>query len=200
MRCVVPLAALAVAAGCAGPPVRPSDLPPSPGVAGPSNVHLVVDGAPEPMAAEARAVVRGLDGWREATLGPDQPLTSACDGHDGVVVRPSLTRTHFMSNTHDRNVFLIYETAVVAGIPVALVSLAAWPWDGETIAEGQLEVAPCDGSAPPRNRVESFRIRSEGRGLITEDRLRDAQNDAAVRGVTRKLFAAPRFGVEQGER
>ena len=68
-----------------------------------------------------------------------------------------------MSNAPDRNTLFIYETAIIVGIPVTLVSAVAWKYYAETLAEGQLEFLAC-AEAEPSRQVESFRLRSEGRG------------------------------------
>ena len=42
-----------------------------------------------------------------------------------------------ISDIDDRNVLLIYETAIVVGLPVTLISLVAWRWYGETSVAGR---------------------------------------------------------------
>jgi hypothetical protein len=194
MRAARPSASIALAVacvlGCAGTIVRPSDLPPRPRamqLRGGAAV-LLLDGAPEPMADEVRSFASGSGSVREVTLRPDDGLRAACEAPEDLVLRPHLGRTHFVSNAPDRNAMFIYETAVIIGIPVTLISAAVWKYYAETLAEGYLEVLACAETEPSRH-VDSFRLRSEGRGFVRTDTLRDAQYGAAVRGVTRKLIA-----------
>jgi len=151
-------------------------------------IVLVLDGAPEPMADEARRFAGAAGPARELALSPDDPLRAACKASADLVLRPRLGRTHFVSNAPDRNAMFIYETAIIVGIPVTLVSAAVWKYYAETLAEAELDVLAC-AEAEPRHHVSSFRLRSEGRGFVRTHTLQDAQYDAAVRGVTRKAIA-----------
>jgi hypothetical protein len=190
-RRLVPwLTALCLAPGCAGTLVKPSDIPPAPEARArrAGTVVLLLKGVPAPMADELRSFARGLGPTEEKQLASGN-LREACGSPEDLVLRPRLTGTHFASNAPDRNTLFIYETAVVVGIPVTLVSLVAWPYYGETIVEGELDHLDCAADEPTRQ-VAFFHLRSEGRGIVRTQTLRDAQYDAAVSGLTRRLLAA----------
>ena len=175
---------------CGSVRVRPTDLPPVPSAQVHPDVLLVLDAAPAEMADEARRISAAIGHTQEVGLGADRSVVGACNsGVTGVVLHPRLGRTHFASDAGDRNLFLIYESAIVVGLPVALVSVAVWPWHGETTVEGILEVLPCGGSNSSTI-VESFRLQSSGRGFMPAGTLAEEQGAEAKRGVTRKLFAA----------
>lgn len=176
-------------AGCASNIVHASDLPlaPYPEPRGKGSVVLLLASTPRPMAEAVRAFATGMGPTREAETAPDEPLRSACAEPTDLVLRPRVARTHFASNAPDRNTLFIYETAIIVGIPVTLVSAVAWPYYAETVVEGELEVLECS-EEEPRLRVDSFRLRSEGRGFVRTHTLRDAQLDGAASGVTRKLL------------
>jgi len=181
---------LAGASGCAGVTVQPGDLPPRPPPASAGDAAtwvLVLSEAPAPMADEMRAIAEGAA--LESGLAAGEPLDAACAGDgDRRVLRPRAGRSHFASNAPDRNTLFIYETAIVVGIPVTLVSAFAWPYYAETIVEAQLDVLSCADGSEGRH-VEAFRLRSEGRGFVRTRTLRDAQSEAALRAVTRKLLS-----------
>lgn len=177
-----------VTVGCASTAVDSSALPPRPGASAASGEFvLALAGTPGPMADEMRAFGSSLGSAIEADLAPDEDLRTACETNRSVVLRPRLRRIHFNSNAPERNTLFIYETAIIVGIPVALIGAVAWPFYAETIAEGELEVLRCDQQAPLRH-IDSFHVRSEGRGFVRTEPLRDAQVDGAIRGVTRQLL------------
>ena len=182
--------AAACTCACAGTIVQPSDLPPAPEptARGGGTVILVLEGVPTPMAEEVRTFAARMGPTAEARVAGDESLASACGSPEDMVLRPQLGRVHFASNAPDRNTLFIYETAVIVGIPVTLISAVAWPYYAETLVEGELELLDCSDAEPTR-RIESFRLRSEGRGFVRTGTLRDAQYDAAVRAVTRELLA-----------
>lgn len=187
--CVVALAAVA----CASTAVPPSKLPAAPhappGTRG--ALVLVPGGVPEPVIDELRAFARTTSptgAVSERALGSGETLAAACPDAAGLVLRPALGRSHFVSNAPDRNTLFIYETAIIVGIPVTLVSAVAWPFYAETLVEGELEVLDCATGESTRH-VDAFRLRSEGRGFVRTAPLRDAQIAAAQRGVTRELLA-----------
>ena len=181
--------ALAAALGCAGPAVRPADLPPMPRPDGAMRVRVVLDAAPPAMGDEARLIARGLPGWREEALaqgaahsrlrrhqrGCDPPAARA----EPVRVKcrraePALHLRDIGGGRDSCHVDLSGRVAVVR----------------ETTVEGRLETVACDGSRAPNTLVESLRLRSEGRGLIRSARLKSEQTEGAVRGLTRKLLGA----------
>ena len=194
MRAGIPLTSVVLAAicalGCAGTIVQPSDLPPRPRAMQSRGgaVVLLLDGVPEPMADEVRSSVGGAGPVREVVLQPDDALRAACKAPEDLVLRPRLGRTHFASNAPDRNSMFIYETAIIVGIPVTLISAVAWKYYAETLVQIELDVLSC-AETEPLHHVSSFRLRSEGRGFVRTDTLQDAQYDAALRGVTRKAIA-----------
>lgn len=195
MRAAISSAAAALlgafAIGCAGTIVRPSDIPPFPPrmPAGESSVVLLLEGVPEPMAEEVRSFAGSSGPAREAAaLQPEAALRTACEAPGDLVLRPRLLRTHFVSNAPDRNTLFIYETAIIIGIPVTLVSAIVWKYYAETLAESQLEMLACAEAGPSRH-IASFRLRSEGRGFVRTNTLQDAQYDAALRGATRNVIA-----------
>lgn len=177
---------LIVLSGCAGTIVRPNDIPSASGTPLPGRHVLALADAPAPMAEEVRRYVG--TGATEVRLGASDSLASACSADTGFVLRPSMGRKYFVTNTGDRNALFIYESAIVVGIPVTLISAVAWPWYGETTLEGKLESLSCHAPTDPKELVESFRLRSEGRGFVRGETVRSAQEDAATRAVTRKLL------------
>ena len=63
------------------------------------------------MADEVRQLDSVATGWRETTLPAEASLAAACDAANGIVVRPSIERTHFGSNIDDRNLLFIYSSS-----------------------------------------------------------------------------------------
>jgi len=76
------------------------------------------------------------------------------------------------------------------GIPVTLVSAVVWKYFAETVVSGELETLSCANHEREsvRKYVESFRIRSEGRGFVRTTPLREGQLEGALRGLTRELL------------
>src|SRR6266481_887270 len=132
------LVLLATVSGCAATIVRPGDLPVRPRW-GTTAVPVVValEGAPAAMADEVQQIV------------------------PSAVLRPQVGRTYFATNAGDRNALFIYESAIVVGLPVTLISAVAWPWYGETTIEGVLETVHCGAHAPASVVVDSYHLRSE---------------------------------------
>ena len=185
------VAIVVLSTGCATTIVRPTDVGPTaspPRTWNAPGVMLVSGPTPEAMAAEVRAFATNLD-VHEVHLPADSDLTSVCPAPGYMVLRPALTRTYFASNAGDRNALMIYEAAVVVGLPVTLISAVAWSWYGETTTEGTLDALRCGEPSTVWHLVASTRIRSEGRGFVRGGTIRDAQAEAAVRAVTRKLLA-----------
>lgn len=204
LRALAATLSFTVAAGCAGTIVRPVDLPPVPPPArGPRGAVLVLDQTDAAMAEEMRAYVATLPEVRESRATADADLRSVCpaDGSgDGfVVLRPRMGRRYFACNASDRNLLFIYESAIVVGLPVTLISAVAWPWYGETTVNGTLDIQPCATGASASRTASSFRLRSEGRGFVRTDTIESAQAAATARGVTRKLLAAWQAGSTEGE-
>src|SRR5207237_8469776 len=115
-------------------------------------VHLVpvvvaLEGAPAAMADEVQQIVPSA--VRDTQVVPGQPLATACppDG-DAVVLRPQVGRTYFATNAGDRNALFIYESAIVVGLPVTLITAVAWPWYGETTFEVVLEPVHAGAHCP----------------------------------------------------
>ena len=178
------------ACACAGTIVRPSDLPPPPDATlrRSGAVVLLLAGVPAPMADEVRRFSDRIGETREVALAPEEEVRVACEEPTDLMLRPRLGRVHFASNAPDRNSLFIYETAVVVGIPVTLISAGAWPYYAETVVEGELEAFYCAEQETIRH-VDLFRLRSKGRGFVRTQTLRDAQFEGAARGVTRKLLS-----------
>ena len=177
--------------GCAGQIVRPSDIA-SPTLRTPADVRgvvLLLEAAPPAMADEARRLGAQWADSREGRLSQGDGLASLCSAPGGVVMRLAQGRTYFASNAGDRNALIIYESAIVVGLPVAAISALAWPWYGETIIEGTLDTVRCGRNTEPTRLVASAHVRSEGRGLVRGGTIQKAQEEAALRLVTRKLFA-----------
>jgi hypothetical protein len=84
----------------------------------------------------------------------------------------------------------------VITIPITLVSAATWPWYAHTVVEGQLDVLACE-STEPMTVVDSFFLRSEGRWFVRTRTLREAQREAAPRGLVRELLTRAFSPVEQ---
>jgi len=184
------LVLLAAVSGCAATIVRPGDLPVRPRW-GTTAVPVVValEGAPAAMADEVQQIVPSA--VRDTQVVPGQPLATACppDG-DAVVLRPQVGRTYFATNAGDRNALFIYESAIVVGLPVTLISAVAWPWYGETTIEGVLETVHCGAHVPASVVVGSYHLRSEGRGFVRGGTIKAAQEEAAARAIARKLLAS----------
>jgi hypothetical protein len=187
-----------VAMACASTGVDPSALPSRPGAGAATGEFVLLLGeTPGPMADEMRAFGSSLGSASEADLRPDEDLRTACQTDRNVVLRPRLRRTHFTSNAPERNTLFIYETAIIVGIPMTLIGAVAWPFYAETVVEGELEILRCDQQAPLRH-VESFHVRSEGRGFVRTEPLRDAQVEGAIRGVTRQLLIESLLFIQTG--
>jgi hypothetical protein len=186
-RILLLLVALA-ALGCASARVPPEQLPAAPRatLATGETLVLALEGAPAAMADELRAFAAGAP-LREAPLRLAEDLVLACGAPGEIALRARPGRAHFASNAPDRNTLFIYETAIVVGIPVTLVSAAAWPWYGETVVDGELERVRC-ASSERETFKQAFHVRTRGRGFVRTATIRDAQKEAALRGVTRKLL------------
>jgi hypothetical protein len=175
---------------CAGTIVEPSDLPPENHSARKrdGDLVLVLADVPGPMADELRSWAIAGGAVRELDSLAGEDLRAGCSDPSDVVLRPRFGREHFASNAPDRNTLFIYETAVIVGIPVTLVSAVTWPWYAQTVVDGQLEVLACE-SAEPVKVVDSFFLRSEGKGFVRTHTLEAAQHDAAARGLMRQLLS-----------
>lgn len=179
------LAIVPILVACANVTVPDTDLPALPASSPLGMTMLALDDVPTPMAEEMRSFAGSAGS--DANLGTDAALASACTSGSSFVLRPKHERTHFASNAPDRNTLFLYETLVIVGIPVTLVSAVAWKYFAETVVSGELEVLSC-GDAETRSYVESFRLRSEGRGFVRTAPLKEAQLEGALRGLTRELL------------
>lgn len=194
------IAAAVMASGCAGVVIRPEQLPAAPQPAALGPVVLSLGAVPDPMKREFRDFAARASGAREI-VDEGMELTSACASPSEVILRPALGREHFNSNAGDRNTLFIYESAIVVGIPVTLISAVSWPWYGEMMKEGRLEWTSCAARRKERDVVTSVHLRSEGRGFIRGGTIKEAQETAALRALARKLLARwTRTVSEEGEK
>jgi len=186
-------AATCVVAGCAGTIVRPSQLPARPQPPAPNGLVLSLSEVPDVMKDEIRECVGPA---REVTTA-GSTLADSCVSPTEIVLRPRLGRGHFNSNAGDRNALFIYESAIVVGIPVTLISAVSWQWYGEMMKEGVLDWVSCDGDLEERDVWTSVHLRSEGRGFVRGQTIKDAQDAAALRALARKLVAEWTRAVSQ---
>jgi hypothetical protein len=95
----------------------------------------------------------------------------------------------FASNASERNTLFIYETAVIVGIPVTLIGAVAWPWYGEMHGKGTLETLWCGADHAARTAALAA-VRADGRGFISQDRLRSELEPQFGVALARKLVEA----------
>ncbi|MGH0033121.1 MAG: hypothetical protein ACQGVC_25300 [Myxococcota bacterium] len=147
---------------------------------------FVMEGLPAPMVEELEQFVGGPGRTlRAPTSGRD--LGSLCRGDAQVLLHARHDRSAVVTNVPDRNTSIIYFAATVIAIPIALGTAAFWKWYSETVVSGSLDVWDC-ATGSSNGYVESYRLRSEGRGFVRGAPLEEAQLDGALRGLTRQLL------------
>ncbi len=182
-------ALLALHAGACGT-VSPT-LPREPSVgksAGvPSEIVVVGQGTTDsPLLREVERLLATIAPVRRGT--PTQSIDALCTAPGGLVVRVGEEMPTFSSNATERNTVFIYESAIVVGIPVTLISAVAWPWYGQINTRGTIETAWCNGRSARTPAVAALRV--DGRGFIGWPRIKQ-QLDATIGvALARKLVDA----------
>jgi hypothetical protein len=196
LRSGVMLAFIGAAIGGCGATVSPR-LPTTPQVSSvraPLKVAVVGNAADTPLVTEVRGLLNSLGSVDQRTIGNGDDLNTFCTlGYD-LVARAGSGRTGFSSNAAERNTLIIYESVVVVGLPVALISAATWPWYGELTADGELETCWCGDGTPVHTRAFTS-IRADGRGFISQGRLQNELQSHVNVALARAIVdAAARCG------
>lgn len=186
-RLLVPLAV--TLAACAGP-VRPVLVSPPALTAGAGpRPRVAVLGRVEPLVAEAARLLEQMGAVERRDGAPGSDLRAACaDGVD-LAARVEAGQPLFASNAGERNTLFIYESAVVVGLPVTLISVVAWPWYGDISTKGTLETLWCATGTRVSTQVLAS-VRDKGRGFIRTARLHDELEQQLYVELARKLIQA----------
>lgn len=181
---------LACVGGC-GATVAPH-LPAAPSLSRtsttPVEVILVEDGTADTLLGETERLLGALGPVKRNTLGETNSLASLC-ASGRLVARVKQQEVAFASNASERNTLFIYETAIIVGIPVTLISAVSWPWYGEIGGKGEMETLWCDDGGVARTGALAS-VRAEGRGFISQDRLRAELEPEIGVALARKLVEA----------
>jgi hypothetical protein len=133
--------------------------------------RIVLVGQPGELKNESERLLRGLGSVEQRADVAGGGLRTACSGDTDLVVRLSQLEPLFVSNAPDRNALFLYETAVIVGIPVTLISAVAWSWYGDLSAKGDIETLWCAEDAP--SKVAGMQsVRASGAGFIQTAELR----------------------------
>jgi hypothetical protein len=193
---------VSLAAGCAGS-VSPN-LPPIPQVpcSQEAGLWILVTANEESntLAAEVGKLLEPRGSLKQYPPSSDRTLREFCGEGVDLVLQPSLARAGFASNAAERNTLFIYESAVIVGLPVTLISAYAWPWMGEFVAEGELATFWCTAQEEPTLTRVIASVREEGHGIIAQDTLREMLEPYVMTSLARQLIeAAARCGrLEKG--
>ncbi len=152
-----------------------------------TEIHVVVVAgyAGTDLAGEVQHLLAPLGSVEQHPLRDGETTDGACAPGIDLVARPSVGRQGFASNAAERNTLIIFESAIIVGIPLALISAASWPWYGEYTSDGDLETLWC-GGASTHNRAQAT-VRADGHGVIAEARLRDELQRHAPAALARAL-------------
>jgi hypothetical protein len=184
----------ALTGGCAtvapGIPVQPTLTS---GMA-PLKFEVVGSAADVALLDEVERLLSAVGSVERRTVTSGTDINGLCSAGYDMVLRASTGRRNFSSNAAERNTLLIYEAAIIVGLPVTLISSVAWPWYGECTIEGDLETLLC-GDKMPRHTLAFGSVRATGRGFISQGRLEEELRPHVSVALARSLVdAAARCG------
>jgi hypothetical protein len=156
---------------------------------GPTEIVLLGPGDATALLGETERLLAALGPVKRGPADPAGDPASLCSGPGDLVVRVTQDQASFASNAAERNTLFIYETAVIVGIPVTLITSVSWPWYGEVYSKGTIETLWCDGSATASTPALAS-VRAEGRGFISQDRLQSELEAQIGVALARKLVDA----------
>ena len=162
---------------------------PVPGTGSRAALRIGLAGRADELTAEGERVLRQFGNVVRRPDVPAAELGTACGDGVDLVVRLDQEQPQFVSNAGERNTLLIYEAVIVVGLPVTLISAAAWPWYGEFSGKGAIETWWCASGARATTKALAS-VRAKGRGFIGPDRLRNELEPQMRIALARKLVGA----------